>query len=110
MINVFYNSKDFLDWVAGLPRGKNIVQNYSTKNTHETNILNDLQKLLNSSSTGQAYDTIINAGSDFKQEFGFTPVRDAISYFQGALPTIDENKITNFITKIMAQQRMALAH
>jgi hypothetical protein len=42
MINVFYNSKDFLDWVAGLP--------------------------------------------------------------------IDENKITNFITKIMAQQRMALAH
>ena len=108
MIKVFYNSKDFLDWANNISYDKKILNSYSPKSTREINILETLQKIVNSKNAGQVYDIIIHANQDFKQEFNYVPVRDAVAYFKGALPTIDENKITKFIRKIAESQNIEL--
>ncbi len=109
MTNVHYTSHGLQALVESLSYSAHSIETYVPKDAAETNIINDLKKLLKSKSISEAHDIIIYASADFKSKFNYVPVADEMAYFQGHVPTIDERLITKFVRAITDAQKKKVA-
>ena len=100
MVTLHYNSNELMNLVKVFSYAVEIIQDYTPKNTYEANIAQDLRRLLQSKNYDEAEKIIASASAAFKKEFDYKPVTDAVAYFKGTTPAINEKKIAMFINKI----------
>lgn len=103
MVMMHYNSDELMNLVKVFSYAIEIIRDYTPQNAREVSIVQDLQCLLQSRNYDEAEKTIMCASAAFKREFDYTPVTDAVAYFKGAVPTINERKIAMFIQKIKSR-------